>query len=84
MPKIRMYTTTSCSDCRAAKRFLAENGIPFEEINIEEVPGSVDLVIQANGGKKSVPTFEINGRFVSLSPFNLKKLEVSLGLGQEG
>ena len=36
MGPIRMYTTTWCGDCRAAKRFLRERNVPFEEINVEE------------------------------------------------
>ena len=34
MRNIRIYTTTHCGDCRAAKRFLAEQSIAYEEINI--------------------------------------------------
>jgi mycoredoxin len=83
MAKIRMYTTPSCSDCRAAKRFLVGKGIAFEEINIEEVPGAAEVVVQATGGKRSVPTFDIDGRFVTFSPFSLKKLSEALGLSQE-
>jgi mycoredoxin len=82
MARIRMYTTTSCSDCRSAKRFLAEKGIAFEEINIEEISGADQVVIQATGGKRSVPTFDIDGYFITLSPFDPKKLAESLRLGQ--
>jgi len=77
-----MYTTTSCSDCRAAKRFLADKGITFEEINIEEVPGADQVVIQATDGKRSVPTFDIDGHIITLSPFDPKKLAESLRLSQ--
>jgi glutaredoxin len=80
MSKIRMYTTASCSDCRRAKGFLAEKGIEFEEINIEVVPGAAETLVQATGGKKAVPTFEINGNFVPCSPFDRKKLSEALGL----
>jgi len=82
MAKIRMYTTTSCSDCRTAKRFLSESGVAFEEINIEEVPGAAEIVVQATGGKRAVPTFDIDGSFVTFSPFNRKKLAEALGLSQ--
>jgi mycoredoxin len=83
MAKIRMYTMSSCSDCRAAKRFLTENGVAFEDINIEEVPGAAEVVIQATGGKRTVPTFDIDGSFVTFSPFSRKKLSEALGLSQE-
>lgn len=81
MANIRMYTTEWCGDCRNAKRFLKENGIDFEEINIEENDEAAEFVIRANGGKRKVPTFEIDGRTFNLSPFDAKKLRTELGLG---
>jgi mycoredoxin len=80
MIKIKMYTTTSCSDCRLAKRFLVESGIEFEEINIETVPGAAEILIRATGGKKAVPTFCIEGAFLTCSPFERKKLSEALRL----
>jgi len=80
MAKIRIYTTSSCSDCRAAKRFLREQSISYEEINIEDVDGAAEIVIQANQGRRSVPTFEIDGQYISCSPFDRRKIAVALGL----
>lgn len=31
-------------------------GITFDEINIEEVPGTAEIVEKANGGNRTVPT----------------------------
>ena len=36
--KIVIYTTPWCGDCKAAKRFLGERGIAYEEIDIERHP----------------------------------------------
>jgi len=80
MPQIKIYTTSLCSDCRAAKRFLSERNIPYEEINIEDVDGAVAIVMQANQGRRSVPTFEIDGQFLNCSPFDRRKLSEALGL----
>ena len=33
--KIVVYTTPWCGDCKAAKRFLGERGIAYEEVDIE-------------------------------------------------
>ena len=33
---IKMYTTSWCPDCHAAKRALTSKGLEFEEINIEQ------------------------------------------------
>jgi mycoredoxin len=78
--EIKMYTTSWCGDCRMAKMFLAEKGISYEEIDIETAPGAAEIVMQANGGKRKVPTFDIDGRFVAVSPFNRRQLEEALGL----
>ncbi len=59
--KIQVYTTQWCSDCWRAKRFLRENEVPFDEIDIERDESAVQIVMEQNGGKRSVPTFEING-----------------------
>jgi mycoredoxin len=63
-----------------AKMFLAERGIAYEEIDIEKTPGAEEIVMQANNGKRKVPTLEIDGRFVAVSPFNRRQLEEVLGL----
>ncbi|HZH32386.1 MAG TPA: glutaredoxin domain-containing protein [Pyrinomonadaceae bacterium] len=80
MANIKMYTTTWCSDCRRAKRFLDESGIAYEEINIEEQDGAAELVMRLNDGKRKVPTFEIDGRAFNLSPYDERKLRTELGL----
>ncbi|MEW5978849.1 MAG: glutaredoxin family protein [Acidobacteriota bacterium] len=81
MSTIKMYTTPFCGDCRAAKRYLTERGIAFEEINIEEVPGAAEVVIKANDGKRKVPTFDVDGRFFHCSPFSRTRLNEALGIG---
>jgi mycoredoxin len=80
MATIKMYTTSWCGDCRMAKMFLAEREIAYEEIDIERTPGAEEIVMQANNGKRKVPTLEIDGRFVAVSPFNRRQLEEALGL----
>lgn len=80
MGAIKIYTTNWCPDCRMAKMLLAEKGIEYEEIDIEKEPGAADLVMQANHGKRKVPTLDIDGRFIAVSPFNRRQLEEALGL----
>jgi glutaredoxin len=63
-----------------AKMYLTEKGISYEEIDIEETPQAAEIVMQANAGKRKVPTLDIDGRFVALSPFNRQRLEEALGL----
>ena len=80
MTNIRMYTTTLCADCRNAKRYLKDLGVRFEEIDIEQNEAAAAFVINANEGKRKVPTFEIDGRTFNLSPFDARRLRTELGL----
>lgn len=80
MANIKMYTTTFCGDCRNAKRFLREQGVDFDEINIEEEEGAAEYVMRVNAGKRKVPTFEVDGRAFNLSPYDERKLRAELGL----
>lgn len=80
MASIKMYTTPWCGDCRHAKRFLNEHSIAYEEIDIEQHDGAAEYVMQINGGKRKVPTFEVDGRAFSLSPYDERRLKSELGL----
>jgi mycoredoxin len=51
-----MYSTSWCGYCKRLKSQLAELGVTFEEINIEEVPGTAEIVEKVNGGNRTVPT----------------------------
>ena len=69
-PGIIMYTTSCCGDCRRAKLFLRERGVAFREVNIDQSPEAEAFVLRANNGRRKVPTFEVDGRYFSVSPFD--------------
>ena len=71
--KVVMYTTTFCGDCRAARAFLDQHNVDYTVINIEDDPEAVKLVMRVNNGKRSVPTFDIDGQYVNASPFSPQK-----------
>ncbi len=60
---IRMYSTTWCSDCWRAKRFLNQHAVEFEEVDIDRDREAMQAVIRHNDGKRRVPTFEIDGAY---------------------
>lgn len=80
MAILRMYFAPWCGDCRAAKRFLDEHGVAYETINIEETPGAAELIVEKNQGKRKVPTFEVDGRWFAVSPFDPEFLAEQLNL----
>ncbi|MFZ0638579.1 MAG: glutaredoxin family protein [Candidatus Acidiferrales bacterium] len=77
-PVITMYTTPLCGDCRRAKLFLQERGVAFREVVIDQSPEAEALVLRVNGGSRKVPTFEVDGRYFSVSPFDPYKLAEEL------
>ena len=51
-----MYSTSWCGYCKRLKSQLNDLGITFDEVNIEEVPGTVEIVEKVNNGNQTVPT----------------------------
>jgi mycoredoxin len=76
--RIVIYTTSWCHDCRAAKRFLDEKGIAYEEIDIEKDPVAAEIVMKLNDGMKKVPTLDVEGKIVSGDRFDASRFENDL------
>lgn len=55
MSEITMYGAEWCGDCIRSKRLLTELDVAFNYINIEEVDGAADKVVEINGGAQSIP-----------------------------
>ena len=53
---VTMFSTTWCGYCRRLKSQMDREGIGYTEINIEETPGTAELVETINGGNQTVPT----------------------------
>jgi len=53
---VTMFSTTWCGYCRNLKAQMDRAGVPYTEINIEEVEGTAALVAEVNGGNQTVPT----------------------------
>lgn len=77
-----MYGAEWCGDCRRSQRLLNELGVEYTYINIEEVPGAADKVIEINGGMQSIPVvmFSDGTHLTEPSDPDLRKKLESLGL----
>ena len=53
---VTMYTTTWCGYCNRLKKLMQREGIEFAEVDIEHDAQAADLVMNANGGNRTVPT----------------------------
>jgi len=76
--RIIFYTTSWCRDCVLAKKFLAERGIPFEEIDIDQRPEAAEIVMNLNDGMRKVPTLDVEGTIVSGDRFDAARFEKDL------
>jgi mycoredoxin len=76
--RIVVYTTPWCRDCKAAKRFLEERGITYEEVDIERRPEAAEIVMRLNDGMRKVPTLDVEGTIVSGDNFNAARFEEDL------
>jgi len=60
--KIKMYGADWCSDCVAAKKWLTSKKVIFEYIIITNNNDAINFLEEVSGGKRVVPTFDIDGR----------------------
>ncbi len=51
-----MYTTPWCGYCYRLKSQLDREGIAFDIVDIEQIPGAAAIVESANNGNQTVPT----------------------------
>jgi len=82
MSEITMYGAQWCGDCIRSKRLLSELGVDYAYVNIEEVPGAADKVVEINGGTQSIPviTFSDGTHLTEPSDPDLRKKLESLGV----
>jgi mycoredoxin len=76
--EITMYGADWCGDCRRSKRFLDENNVAYNYIDVEVDLAAADKVMEINGGMKSIPVlvFEDGTHMTEPSDNDLKaKLE---------
>lgn len=73
-PKVEVYTTPTCEDCRNFKKFLKEHDIPYTEYDIADEPKYADQ-LRDRSGKNLVPTIYINGQAYFGFVFNRPEIE---------
>jgi mycoredoxin len=52
---LTMYTTSWCGFCARLKAGLQREGIEYAEVNIEQEDGAAEIVMNVNGGNRTVP-----------------------------
>jgi glutaredoxin-like YruB-family protein len=78
MPKnIKIYTTPTCAYCFALKRFLQENNISFEEVDVASNDKAREEMLKKTN-QLEVPVIEIDGEI--LVGFNKEKIKELLNI----
>ena len=76
---IKLYGTNWCSDCKRSKKFLGEQRVRYEFINIEDDQEGQAFVQKVQNGGLSIPTIVFDDGSVLVEPSNAD-LATKLGL----
>lgn len=74
---IKVYSTPTCPYCVMVKKFLAENNIEFEDIDVSSNQAAAQEMVNKSG-QMGVPVLEINGQIVV--GFDKAKIKKLLGI----
>jgi glutaredoxin-like YruB-family protein len=77
MSKVVLFSTSTCSWCRRAKRYFSERRVPFKEINLEREPKTARDVVRKTG-QTGVPVIKIGNRWIV--GFDKERIEKELRL----
>ena len=76
---IKLYGTNWCSDCKRSKKFLGEQRVHYEFIDIEEDTGGQAFVQKVQNGGMTIPTIVFDDGSLLIEPTNAE-LAAKLGL----
>jgi glutaredoxin 3 len=78
--KIRLFSTPICPYCVTLKRFLDEQGVEYENINVLEDKDAQEEMINKTE-QVTVPVLDIDGEFIV--GFDRKRIVEKLGIEEE-
>lgn len=76
---LTVYGATWCSDCKRAKKFLGEQRVHYDWVDVEQDADGLALVERANNGKRIIPTIVFADESTLIEPSNAD-LAAKLGL----
>jgi glutaredoxin 3 len=76
-PRVILFTTPSCSYCRAAKKYLRERQVPFKDVDVSrDQTAARDMLRRSK--QQGVPVLDIGGKIIV--GFDRRKIDRVLGL----
>jgi thioredoxin reductase (NADPH) len=76
---LTVYGATWCSDCKRAKKFLGEQRVHYNWVDVEQDAEGLALVERVNQGKRIIPTIMFEDESILVEPSNAE-LAAKLGL----
>jgi thioredoxin reductase (NADPH) len=76
---LTVYGATWCSDCKRAKKFLGEQRVHYDWVDVEQDADGLALVERVNNGKRIIPTIVFTDKSTLVEPSNAE-LAAKLGL----
>lgn len=75
--QVTVYSTPTCTWCRATKEFLAENDIPFDDVDVSRDRMRALEMVQKSG-QMGVPVIDVDGEIIV--GFDRRRLKELLAL----
>ncbi|MEX2203365.1 MAG: FAD-dependent oxidoreductase [Actinomycetota bacterium] len=85
MADVTVYGAPWCPDCRRSKKFLGEQRVPYDWVDIDQDPDGASFVREKNEGKQIIPTIVFPDGSFLVEPSNAElaqKLELRLKAGR--
>ncbi len=77
MSKVVLFSTSTCSWCRRAKRYFKDHRVPFKEVDVERDPKAARDIARKTG-QTGVPVIKIGNRWIV--GFDKERIEKELRL----
>jgi glutaredoxin 3 len=75
LSKVLLFSTSTCSWCRRAKRYFKERRVPFKEVNIERNPDAARDIVRKTC-QTGMPVIKIGSRWIA--GFDKEQMEKEL------
>jgi glutaredoxin-like YruB-family protein len=75
--EVKVYSTPTCPYCKMTKKFLEDNGIKYQDLNVAQDKAARDEMINKSG-QMGVPVIDIDGELIL--GFDQAQLKKKLGL----
>jgi len=75
--EVKVYSTPTCPYCKMIKKFLEDNSIKYQDLNVAEDKAAREEMINKSG-QMGVPVIDIDGELIL--GFDQAQLKEKLGL----